>query len=51
MLDLKVQRAPEPDLIRDLYIGQYCVRYLIGTDYLYILRIWHGKENERNNLR
>ena len=49
-LGLPVQRAPDPDVIRDLYIGKYCVRYLIDTEVIYILRIWHGREDERNKV-
>jgi plasmid stabilization system protein ParE len=35
-----------PGDIRELIFGRYVVRYEIrGNDLLYILRIWHGKEN------
>ena len=35
-----------PGEIRELIFGRYIVRYEIrGKDLLYILRIWHGKEN------
>lgn len=47
-LGLSVQRAPDPDVIRDLYIGKCCVRYLITSEVIYILRVWHGREDERN---
>lgn len=47
-LGLPVRQAPDPNIMRDWYIGRYCVRYLIGKNVIYILRIWHGKENERN---
>lgn len=47
-LGLPVQQAPDPDVIRDLYIDKYCVRYLITTEVIYILRVWHGREDERN---
>ena len=49
-LGLSVQRAPVPDVIRDLYVGKYCVRYLIAMEAIYILRVWHGREDERNKL-
>ncbi len=49
-LGLSVQRAPDPDVIRDLYIGKYCVRYLITTEVIYILRVRHGREDERNKI-
>lgn len=47
-IGLPVVKASDPEKIRDLYIGQYTVRYLITDEIIYILRIWHGKENERN---
>ena len=49
-LGLPVQRAPDPDVTRDLYVGKYCVRYLIAMETIYILRVWHGREDERNKL-
>ncbi|MFT5098878.1 MAG: plasmid stabilization system protein ParE [Planctomycetaceae bacterium] len=47
-MGLPVQRAPDPELIRDLYIGQYTIRYLVGSEVIYILRVWHGKEIEKD---
>jgi plasmid stabilization system protein ParE len=47
-IGLKVKRAFEPQRIRDLFIGNYTVRYLIGDGEIVVLRIWHGKENERD---
>lgn len=47
-IGLPVSKAPDPEKIRDLFIGQYTVRYLITDDVIYVLRIWHGKENEKN---
>ncbi len=47
-IGLPVLNAPDSEQIRDLYIGKYTVRYLIANDNIYILRIWRGKENERN---
>ena len=46
-IGLPVQRSPEPEKIRDLFITNYTVRYLIGQDTIFILRIWHGKEIEK----
>ena len=43
---IKVQRAPNPDVIRDLIIGIYTARYLIRLEDITILRIWHHKEEE-----
>jgi len=38
-----------PEKIRDLFIGNYTVRYLIVNDDVVILRIWHDRENDRSN--
>jgi len=34
--------------IRDLYINNYTVRYLVVDKRIHILRVWHNKENEKN---
>ena len=47
-MGLPVARAPDPEAIRDLFIGQYTVRYLLDKEYLVILRVWHGKEVEKD---
>ena len=47
-IGLKVERAFEPHRIRDLYIGNYTVRYLIGDGEIVVLRLWHGKENKKD---
>lgn len=39
---------PVPDLpgeIRELIFGKYVARYEVRMDSLFILRIWHGKED------
>jgi len=39
---------PVPDLpgeVRELIFGKYIARYEVRTNLLYILRIWHGKED------
>ena len=43
-LGAKVGAAPDPDVVRDLIIGNYLARYLITEQVIYILRIWHHKE-------
>ena len=43
-MGLPVKRAPEPEVIRDLFIGRYTVRYLVSNQDIFILRVWHGKE-------
>ena len=47
-IGLKVVRAPQPHLIRDLFVGNYTIRYLIGDNEIYVLRMWHGKEIEKD---
>ena len=47
-IGLPVLKAPDPEQIRDLYMGSYTARYLVADEIIYVLRIWHNKENERN---
>lgn len=47
-IGLPVLKASDPEVIRDLYLNSYTVRYLITEDVIYILRVWHNKENEKN---
>lgn len=42
-----VQKAPDPESIRDLVLGDYIVRYLILAERVVVLRIWHHREQER----
>ncbi len=44
-LGVEVPQAPNPEMIRDLVIGKYIARYLIRSNDIYILRLWHHKEN------
>ncbi len=44
-LGVEVPQAPNPEMIQDLIIGKYIVRYLIRSKDIYILRVWHHKEN------
>ncbi len=48
-MGLPVNKAPDPEIIRDLYVGKYTARYLLDNFNIYILRIWHNKENEKNS--
>ena len=43
-LGVEVQQAPNPEMVRDLIIGPYIVRYLLRPNEITILRIWHHKE-------
>lgn len=45
VLGTKVDRAPDPELVRDLVIGNYLARYLVHGKEIYVLRIWHQKED------
>jgi len=47
-MGVMVELAPDPEMIRDLIVGDYIVRYLIRGNEIYILRVWHQKENEKN---
>ena len=48
-MGLPVRRAPDPKLIRDLFVGNYTVRYLREENSITILRIWHGRESEKDS--
>lgn len=43
-LGVEVELAPDPEMIRDLIIGNYIARYLIHQKHVYILRVSHHKE-------
>ena len=43
-MGLPVTRAPDPKVIRDLFIGRYMVRYHVSSENIIVLRVWHGKE-------
>ncbi len=47
-LGRKVYEAPDPEMVRDLSVGMYIVRYLVQEHELHILRIWHKRENWAN---
>ncbi len=44
-LGVEVQQAPNPEMVRDLIIGNYIARYLLRSKNIDILRIWHHKED------
>ena len=44
-LGVEVPQAPNPEMIRDLIIANYIVRYLVNAKKIYILRVWHHKED------
>ena len=48
-IGLPVLKAPDPERIRDLYLGDYTARYLIAEDTIYLLRVWHNKESEKDS--
>jgi len=48
-MGLPVRLAPDPELIRDLFVGNYVIRYLRGENSIIILRVWHGKESEKDS--
>lgn len=45
LLGTAVSRAPDPESVRDLVIGSYLARYLVREEEIYVLRIWHQKED------
>lgn len=47
-IGLPVAKAPDPEKIRDLYVGDYTVRYLVANGVIFILRVLHNKESEKD---
>ncbi len=47
-MGISVERAPDSELIRDLFIGQYTVRYFFADKEIFVLRVWHDKEKEKD---
>jgi len=45
LLGTNVDRAPNPKAVRDLVIGNYLARYLVHETEIYVLRIWHHRED------
>lgn len=39
--------AYAPRAVRKIVVGSYELRYEVTSDYLTVLRIWHGRENRR----
>ena len=48
-IGLPVSRAPDPKHMRNLFVGNYTVRYLKREHTIIILRIWHDKEAEKGS--
>ena len=48
-LGIPISTPSSADDIRDLHIPNYTIRYTIASSTIYILRIWHDKEDERSN--
>ncbi len=44
-IGVEVEEAPNPEIVRDLILGNYIIRYLLKTKEVLILRLWHHKEN------
>ena len=44
-LGVEVPKAPDPRRVRDLVVDRYVVRYLVMDTAIYVLRIWHHKED------
>ncbi|CAC9532622.1 hypothetical protein [uncultured Gammaproteobacteria bacterium] len=47
-IGIEVSKATDPKKIRDLFVGNYTIRYLVANDDIFILKLWHDKENEGN---
>ncbi len=49
-IGVQVNSAPDPEILRDLILGNYIVRYLILDKTINILRMWHHREEGRDGL-
>lgn len=47
-IGVRVNNSKEWGDVRDFFSAHYCLRYACYQNALYILRVWHQKENERN---
>lgn len=47
-LGIKVHSSLQWGDVRDFFPDHYCLRYAYYQGDVYILRIWHQRENERN---
>ncbi len=45
LLGKEVPQAPDPEVVRDLILNKYVVRYLVLSSSIYILRVWHQRED------
>jgi len=45
-----VSKAPDPEFIRDLILGDYIVRYILHRNTTVILRIWLHREDRENQF-
>ncbi|MFY9821451.1 MAG: type II toxin-antitoxin system RelE/ParE family toxin [Thermoanaerobaculia bacterium] len=45
LLGTQVKQAPDPKAIRDFFADRYVVRYLVTEKTIFILRIWHHRED------
>ena len=43
-LGIVVKKA-QSDMIRDLILGEYIIRYLVLKETIHILKVWHHKED------
>lgn len=50
-MGVAVAEAPDPDAIRDLFVDSYVVRYAIHAGTVFVLRVWHGREDRGNNIK
>ncbi|HYX26608.1 MAG TPA: type II toxin-antitoxin system RelE/ParE family toxin [Thermoanaerobaculia bacterium] len=44
-LGTEVRQAPDPKAIRDFVVDRYVVRYLVAEKTIFILRVWHHRED------
>lgn len=43
----KVEKAPDPEIVRDIIFGDYIVRYSLHAETVIVLRAWHHYEERK----
>ena len=46
-----VAEAPDPEAIRDFFLDSQVVRYAIHAGTVFVLRVWHGREDRGNDIK
>ena len=48
-MGIEVAEAPSTGAIRDMMSGNFVIRYVVQTESIVVLRVWHHLENHRES--